>query len=140
MNQYPTIFISLKDNSYLKLAVMTGCLKVAEESIFTGLNNLSVNTIADTDYEECFGFTSKEMEQLLIDTGLIEYQAIIKEWYDGYLFGRKEVYCPWDVLKYVDALQHDRNTNPVNYWANTSGNDIIKNFLKSDYDCMVKKG
>ena len=130
------LFLSkaLKDNSYLKLAVMTGCLKVAEESIFTGLNNLSVNTIADTDYEECFGFTSEEMEELLINTGLIEYQAIIKEWYDGYLFGRKEVYCPWDVLKYVDALQRDPNTSPVNYWANTSGNDIIKNFLKSDYD------
>lgn len=130
------LFLSkaLKDNRYLKLAVMTGCLKVAEESIFTGLNNLSVNTIADTDYEESFGFTNKEMEKLLVDTKLLQYQSVIKEWYDGYIFGRMEVYCPWDVLKYVDALQRDPNTLPVNYWANTSGNDIIKSFLNSDYD------
>ena len=125
---------ALKDNTYIKIAVLTGCLRIAEESIFTGLNNLSIKTIVDTDYAECFGFTNEEMNKLLTDAGLIDRQPIFKKWYDGYIFGNCEVYCPWDVLNYVDALQKNPNSPPVNYWANTSGNDAVKRFLNSDYD------
>ncbi len=125
---------SLKDNTYIKMAVLTGCLRIAEESIFTGLNNLSVKTITDTDYEECFGFTNEEINRLLSDTKLLSHQPIFKEWYDGYIFGNKEVYCPWDVLNYVDALQKNPYQPPMNYWANTSSNDTIKRFLESDFD------
>ncbi len=125
---------ALKDNPCLKMAVLTGCLRIAEESIFTGLNNLSIKTITDTDYDECFGFTDEEMNKLLKDTGLLTHQPVFKEWYDGYIFGNKEVYCPWDVLNYVDALQKNPQQPPMNYWANTSGNDSIRKFLKSDYD------
>lgn len=125
---------ALKDNTYIKIAVLTGCLRIAEESIFTGLNNPSIKTIVDTDYAECFGFTNEEVNKLLTDTGLRDKQPIFKKWYDGYIFGNREVYCPWDVLNYVDALQKNPNSPPVNYWANTSGNDAIKRFLNSDYD------
>ena len=125
---------ALKDNPYIKIAVLTGCLRIAEESIFTGLNNPAIKTIVDTDYDECFGFTNEEMDKLLTDTGLIEKQPVFKEWYDGYVFGNREVYCPWDVLNYVDALQKKLNAPPVNYWANTSGNDVIRRFLISEFD------
>lgn len=125
---------SLKDNPYIKIAVLTGCLRIAEESIFTGLNNLSVKTITDTDYDECFGFTNEEMNKLLADTELLHKHTVFKEWYDGYVFGDKEVYCPWDVLNYVDALQKEPDALPINYWANTSGNDAIKRFLESRFD------
>ena len=125
---------ALKDNPYIKMAVLTGCLRIAEESIFTGLNNLAIKTIVDTDYDECFGFTLDEMDKLLTDTGLTPKQPVFKEWYYGYVFGNREVYCPWDVLNYVDALQKNPNAPPVNYWANTSGNDVIKKFLESDFD------
>lgn len=125
---------ALKDNPYIKIAVLTGCLRIAEESIFTGLNNLAIKTIVDTDYDECFGFTHEEMNKLLTDTELIEKQSVFKEWYDGYVFGNREVYCPWDVLNYVDALQKNPNALPINYWANTSGNDVIRRFLESDFD------
>ena len=125
---------ALKDNPYIKMAVLTGCLRIAEESIFTGLNNLAIKTIVDTDYDECFGFTLDEMDKLLTDTGLTQKQPVFKEWYYGYVFGNREVYCPWDVLNYVDALQKNPNAPPVNYWANTSGNDVIKKFLESDFD------
>ena len=125
---------ALKDNPYIKIAVLTGCLRIAEESIFTGLNNPAIKTIVDTDYDECFGFTNEDMDKLLTDTGLIEKQPVFKEWYDGYVFGNREVYCPWDVLNYVDALQKNPNAPPVNYWANTSGNDVIRRFLLSEFD------
>ena len=125
---------ALKDNPYIKLAVLTGCLRIAEESIFTGLNNLAIKSIVDTDYDECFGFTNDEMNKLLSDTGLTEKQPVFKKWYDGYVFGNREVYCPWDVLNYVDALQKNPNQPTMNYWANTSGNDVIKRFLESDFD------
>lgn len=125
---------ALKDNTYIKIAVLTGCLRIAEESIFTGLNNPAIKTIVDTDYAECFGFTNEEMNKLLTATGLIDRQPIFKKWYDGYVFGNREVYCPWDVLNYVDALQKNPNSPPVNYWANTSGNEVIKRFLQSNFD------
>ena len=125
---------ALKDNQYIKIAVLTGCLRIAEESIFTGLNNPSIKTIVDTDYDECFGFTNEDMNKLLKDTGLLDKQPVFKEWYDGYIFGNREVYCPWDVLNFVDALQSDPDTLPSNYWANTSGNDVVRRFLESDFD------
>ena len=125
---------ALKDNPYIKFAVLTGCLRIAEESIFTGLNNPSINTIVETGYDECFGFTNEDMNKLLTDTGLLDKQSIFKEWYDGYIFGNREVYCPWDVLNYVDALQKSSKAPPVKYWANTSGNDVIKRFLFSKFD------
>ena len=117
---------ALKDNPYIKFAVLTGCLRIAEESIFTGLNNPAINTIVETGYDECFGFTNEDMNKLLTDTGLLDKQPVFKEWYDGYIFGNREVYCPWDVLNYVDALQKSPKAPPVRYWANTSGNDVIK--------------
>lgn len=125
---------SLKDNPNIKMAVLTGCLRIAEESIFTGLNNLSVNSITDTEYDECFGFTNAEMDKLLEDTELTSQKPVFKEWYDGYTFGNTEVYCPWDVLKYVAALQDNPRRLPINYWANTSENNVIKPFLESDFD------
>jgi len=137
---------ALKDNPYIKFAVLTGCLRIAEESIFTGLNNLSVRSIFDADYDECFGFTQDEMDQLLTDTGLFEHRSDFKEWYDGYLFGKTEVYCPWDVLNYVNDLQQDADALPANYWANTSGNHVIKKFLNSnlnvnkDFETLLSGG
>lgn len=137
---------ALKDNPYIKTAVLTGCLRIAEESIFTGLNNPSIRTIIDADYDECFGFTQDEMDRLLTDTGLLEHRSDFKEWYDGYLFGKTEVYCPWDVLNYVNDLQHDPDALPANYWANTSGNDVIKKFLNSnlnvnkDFETLLSGG
>ena len=137
---------ALKDNPYIKFAVLTGCLRIAEESIFTGLNNPTINTIVETGYDECFGFTNEDMNKLLTDTGLLDKQPVFKEWYDGYIFGNREVYCPWDVLNYVDALQTDPNQPPMNYWANTSGNDVIKRFLKSnlnvnkDFETLLSGG
>ena len=125
---------ALKDNTYIKMAVLTGCLRIAEESIFTGLNNLSVKTITDTDYAECFGFTNEEMDKLLTDTELMDKRPVFREWYDGYIFGNREVYCPWDVLNYIDALQRNAQALPVNYWANTSSNDAVKRFLESDFN------
>lgn len=125
---------ALKDNPYIKMAVLTGCLRIAEESIFTGLNNLSVNSITDVGYDEYFGFTDSEVEELLKDTELFDKKALFKEWYDGYTFGKTEVYCPWDVLKYIDDIQSDPHAFPANYWANVSGNDVVKRFLESNFD------
>ncbi|MBQ8133855.1 MAG: AAA family ATPase [Clostridia bacterium] len=123
---------ALKDNPYLKLAVMTGCRRIAKESIFTGLNNLYVNTISDIRFDECFGFTEPEVDQLLADTGLTTYKPIIKDWYNGYRFGSKDIYCPWDVLNYVSDLQGTAGLAPKNYWSNTSSNDIIRQYLESN--------
>lgn len=95
---------ALKDNRYHKTAVLTGCLRIAEESIFTELNNLFIKTITDTYYDECFAFTNGEMDNLLKDTELIQHQTVFKEWYDGYMFGNEEVYYSRDVPNYVDSL------------------------------------
>ena len=121
----------LKDNTYLKFAVMTGCLRVAKESIFTGLNNLYVDTISENKYNGYFGFTETEVDKLLSDTELTAYKPIIKDWYDGYYFGGKNIYCSWDVLNYVSDLQDTPQLAPKNYWANTSSNDIIRQYLES---------
>ena len=123
---------ALKDNPYLKFAALTGCLRIAKESIFTGLNNLYVDTISGNKYNEFFGFTESEVDKLLSDTELTPYKFIVKDWYDGYRFGRKEIYCPWDVLNYVSELQDTPGIAPKDYWSNTSSNDIIRQYLESN--------
>ena len=123
---------ALKDNPYLKFAALTGCLRIAKESIFTGLNNLYVDTISGNKYNEFFGFTEKEVDKLLSDTELTPYKFIVKDWYDGYRFGQKEIYCPWDVLNYVSELQDTPGIAPKDYWSNTSSNDIIRQYLESN--------
>ena len=125
---------ALKDNPYIEFAVLTGCLRIAKESIFTGLNNPKIYSILDYGFEEFFGFTDSEIYRLLADTGFTEYKEKIKLWYDGYHFGDTEIYCPWDVLNYISDLQQKAGIEPKNYWANTSGNDIIKQFLRSKFN------
>ena len=120
----------LKTNEDLQFAVLTGCLRISRESIFTGLNSLKVHTITDARYDEYFGFTEKDVEQMLSYYGLASYQEKFRDWYDGYLFGKVRVYCPWDVINYCDDLLADSEAVPQNYWANTSGNDIIWRLLK----------
>jgi len=123
---------ALKDNPYIKFAVLTGCLRIAKESIFTGLNNPKIYSILDYGFEEFFGFTDSEIDCLLADTGFTGYKEKIKQWYDGYHFGDTDIYCPWDVLNYVSDLQQKAGIEPKNYWANTSGNDVIRQYLESD--------
>ena len=121
---------ALKTNDNLYFAVLTGCLRISKESIFTGLNNLKVHTISDIRYDEFFGFTNADVEELLKFYGLSSYKNVIQDWYDGYHFGAAEVYCPWDVINYCDDLLADPIALPKNYWANTSGNDLILRMLK----------
>ena len=121
---------ALKTNNSLYFAVLTGCLRISKESIFTGLNNLKVHTISDVRYDEYFGFTNAEVDKLLEFYGLPAYKDTIRDWYDGYCFGDTDVYCPWDVINYCDELLAALNTPPKNYWANTSGNDLIRRLLK----------
>ena len=120
---------ALKTNEFLQFAVLTGCLRVSKESIFTGLNNLKVHTITDVRYDQYFGFTEEEVSEMLAFYGLESYQDIIRDWYDGYRFGKVSLYCPWDVLNYCDELLADGEAEPENYWANTSGNDMIRRFI-----------
>ena len=121
---------ALKTNDSLYFAVLTGCLRISRESIFTGLNNLKVHTISDVRYDEFFGFTNAEVDELLKFYGLSAYKGTVREWYDGYRFGDAEVYSPWDVINYCDELLADPAVPPKNYWANTSGNDLILRILK----------
>lgn len=121
---------ALKTNDSLYFAVLTGCLRISKESIFTGLNNLKVHTISDVRYDEFFGFTNADADALLKFYGLSDYQGVIRDWYDGYRFGGADVYCPWDVINYCDELLADPGAVPKNYWANTSGNDLILRMLK----------
>lgn len=120
----------LKTNDSLHFAVLTGCLRISRESIFTGLNNPKVHTISDVRYDEYFGFTSADVDEILKFYGLSSCKAVIREWYDGYRFGDRDVYCPWDVINYCDELLADPYAPPQNYWANTSGNDLIRRLLK----------
>ena len=122
---------ALKTNDSLYFAVLTGCLRISKESIFTGLNNPKVHTISDVRYDEYFGFTNADVDELLEFYGLSAYKDTIKGWYDGYRFGDTDVYCPWDVINYCDELLAAPNTSPKNYWANTSGNDLIRRMLKN---------
>ena len=120
---------ALKTNEYLQFAVLTGCLRVAKESIFTGLNNFKVLSIIDPRFDEHFGFTDAEVKRLLADYGLESHFDEIKEWYDGYRFGDVDVYCPWDVINHVDLLRAKPDARPQAYWINTSGNDLVKDFV-----------
>lgn len=119
----------LKTNDSLKFAVLTGCLRVAKESIFTGLNNFKVFSITDVDFDEYFGFSDDEVRSMLQYYGLSGHYEIVKEWYDGYRFGNVDVYCPWDVINYCDAHISNPDMPPRNYWLNTSGNDVIYHFI-----------
>jgi len=120
----------LKDNKALKFAVITGCLKISKESIFTGLNNVYVYSMLSDFFADSFGFTKKEVKELLEYYKLEEKYAIIKEWYDGYKIGKEDIYCPWDVLQYVNELRINKNATPKAYWINTSSNDIIRTLLE----------
>ena len=120
---------ALKTNDFLQFAVLTGCLRVSKESIFTGLNNFKVLSITDSRYDEQFGFTDAEVKQLLADYGLSSHESEMKEWYDGYHFGNVDVYCPWDVINHVDRLVSDPDAEPQDYWINTSGNALVKRFV-----------
>ena len=120
---------AFKTNDSLKFAVLTGCLRISKESIFTGLNNFNVYTIKDVRYNEYFGFTDTEVRQMLEYYGFSEQYGTVKEWYDGYLFGNLGIYCPWDVINYCGDLRDGSVTEPQNYWGNTSSNDIIRRFL-----------
>ena len=121
---------ALKTNDNLQFAVLTGCLRISKESIFTGLNNLKVHTIADPRYEEYFGFTDADVDEMLAFYGLTSHKQVMQDWYNGYQFGKVSVYCPWDVINYCDLLRADPEAEPENYWANTSGNGIIRRLLQ----------
>ena len=121
---------ALKTNDSLYFAVLTGCLRISKESIFTGLNNPKVHTISDLRYDEYFGFTDADVDELLEFYGLSSYKDMIRDWYDGYRFGDTDVYCPWDVINYCDELLAAPGTPPKNYWANTSGNGLVLRLLK----------
>ena len=120
---------ALKTNPDLYFAVLTGCLRISKESIFTGLNNLKVLTLTDVRFDEYFGFTDTEVKDMLEYYGLSGHYAEVKEWYDGYRFGNVEVYCPWDVINYCDLLKADPNALPQDYWSNTSGNAMVRRFI-----------
>lgn len=121
---------ALKTNDNLQFAVLTGCLRVAKESIFTGLNNFKVLSIMDAAYDEYFGFTDTEVREMLRYFGFEHAYDKIKEWYDGYRFGNTDVYCPWDVICYCDKLRFDPKLQPQNFWINTSGNQVIEHFIE----------
>ena len=121
---------ALKTNDSLQFAVLTGCLRISKESIFTGLNNLNVMTVSDPYFCDSFGFTDDEVKELLDYYGLRAYHDAMRDWYDGYKFGSVSVYCPWDVINYTQILLRDPEAEPENYWANTSGNGIIRRLLK----------
>ena len=120
---------AFKTNDFLQFAVLTGCLRISKESIFTGLNNFKVYAANDLRYDEAFGFTNEEVKQLLADYYLEEHFAEVKEWYDGYHFGNADIYCPWDVINYVDDLVFDPQARPKSYWINSSGNELVKRFI-----------
>lgn len=122
---------ALKTNSSLKFAVLTGCLRIAKESIFTGLNNFKAYSITDKSFDETFGFTDAEVKELLRYYGQEKYYETVKEWYDGYRFGNVDVYCPWDVINFCSDHLADPGLEPKNYWANTSGNSVISHFIDS---------
>lgn len=120
---------SLKDNTALCFAVITGCLRIAKESIFTGTNNFVSDTITDSHLNEYFGFTQSDVNRILTDSGRTAYADEIKAWYDGYHFGNSDVYCPWDVMNYLRDMQYDPSLKPASYWKNTSDNAIIRSFI-----------
>lgn len=120
---------ALKTNEFLQFAVLTGCLRVSKESIFTGLNNFEINSIVDIDHDEQFGFTDNEVKKLLSDYDRVERYPDVREWYDGYHFGNADIYCPWDVINFAKKLVADKNARPSAFWINSSGNDMVKRFV-----------
>ena len=130
---------ALKDNQCIKLAVVTGCLKIAKESIFTGTNNFVSNTITSSRLNEYYGFVQDEVDKILEDAGIKGKEEVMRKWYDGYHFGDVDVYCPWDVMCYVDDLQKDLNKKPEEYWKDTSGNAIIRSFIDYAGASITKK-
>lgn len=138
---------ALKTNPYLEFAVITGCLRISRESIFTGLNNLNVLSILNNQYDEYFGFLQTEINAMLCYYGLEEKKDVLREWYDGYLFGKEEVYNPWSIINYVNALTEDANELPRPYWSNTSSNSIVKDLIKradasvrAEIETLIQKG
>ena len=130
---------ALKDNEFLEFAVITGCLRIAKESIFTGTNNFASYSVLDNEFGSYFGFSEVEVEKMLADADMSGAAPVIREWYDGYLFGGSYVYCPWDVINYTSALRKNRNAKPKNYWKNTSHNGILLTFVKrTDFDVSGK--
>ncbi len=125
---------ALKTNDSLFFAVLTGCLRVSKESIFTGLNNLKVHSISDNKYDEYFGFTDEEVRQMLANYGQESHLAETREWYDGYRFGGQDIYCPWDVINYCDDLRASERAQPKAYWMNTSGNDMVRRLINKGTD------
>ena len=121
--------MALKTNDSLAFAVLTGCLRITKESIFTGLNNFKVLSILDPRFDEQFGFTDYEVKKILEDYGLASHFEETKEWYDGYHFGKADIYCPWDVINYVDQLKYDQTVGPQDFWSNSSGNAIVRRFI-----------
>ena len=130
---------ALKTNNSLKFAVLTGCLRISKESIFTGLNNLKVLSIADERFDEYFGFTDKEVRELLEYYTVADHYDEVKRWYDGYQFGNVEVYCPWDVLNHCDRIRSESSVQPENYWINTSSNDAVKRFIRESANETTKR-
>ncbi|EOS38313.1 hypothetical protein C808_02514 [Lachnospiraceae bacterium M18-1] len=130
---------AFKTNSSLKFAVMTGCMRISKESIFTGLNNLKVLTTTDERFDEYFGFTDYEVKELLESYDVLGHFDEVKRWYDGYQFGNVEVYCPWDVLNHCDRIRIEPHVQPENYWINTSSNNVVKQFIQKSADGMVKR-
>ena len=131
--------ISLKTNEYLKFAVVTGCLRVSKESIFTGVNNFVCYSVTNRKFSEYFGFTRDEVTRLLEDFGQSGRMEVIRQWYDGYIFGDSEVFCPWDVVSYLSAVLYDKEDEPQNYWANTSSNSLLDAFVNdSRFDVSEK--
>ncbi|SFQ51981.1 PD-(D/E)XK nuclease superfamily protein, partial [Lachnospiraceae bacterium XBB1006] len=137
----------LKTNDALEFAVVTGCLRISKESIFTGLNHLQISSIYNNGFEEAFGFTQKETEQMLMDYGMEDRIPEAKKWYDGYLFGETEIYNPWSIIKYVSSIAVNHMKYPEAYWANTSSNQIIKDMIwhadgemKRELDVLINGG
>lgn len=130
---------ALKTNDSLQFAVLTGCMRISKESIFTGLNNMKVLSIAEVQFDEAFGFTDKEVLEMLEYYGLSDHYGEIKEWYDGYQFGNVEVYCPWDVINYCDTLLTDPDAQPKNYWVNTSSNEAVRQFIQESDNMTVRR-
>lgn len=128
----------LKTNSSLYFAVLTGCLRVAKESIFTGLNNFKIYSITDVRFDEYFGFTDSEVKEMLAYYGQEAKVQTVREWYDGYHVGTLDVYCPWDVISYCDDLIDDKDAAPKNYWINTSGNDVVRHFIEKMGNGVMK--
>lgn len=131
--------MALKTNDSLAFAVLTGCLRITKESIFTGLNNFKVLSILDLRFDEQFGFTDYEVKKILEDYGLASHFEETKEWYDGYHFGKADIYCPWDVINYVDQLKYDQTAGPQDFWSNSSGNAIVRRLIdKADVSTKMR--